>query len=337
MNKRQVSLASAAVTVVLLTAACEGGGGSSATDDYGKAPAGNSSKIDDGYGSGGSSSSDPSAPASGGTKSAEAGRLAVRDAPGIGSVVADAKGRTLYRFDKDTAGPSASRCDGDCAKAWPPVPADDASATSGIGAALGEVERADGTRQLTLAGWPVYRYVKDTAPGDTKGQGVGGTWNAFAPDGKKAGGKPADGPDASKPADAPDDAPTPADRAKPAAEGVSVNDDRTLGKILVDGRGRTLYRFGKDSAWPMKFACAGACLDTWKPAKPVEKSAVRGVPEKLITTVTRPDGTKQLAVDCWPVYWFTGDKKPGDTQGQGKQGLWFAVDDQGGKVTTPAG
>lgn len=339
MNKRHVSLASAAIAVMLLTAACEGGGGSSATDDYGKAPAGSSSKIDDGYGSGGSSASGPSAPASEGAEGAKAGRLAVRDAPGVGAVVADAKGRTLYRFDKDTAAPSASRCDGDCAKAWPPVPADDASVASGIGAALGEVERADGTRQLTLAGWPVYRYVKDTAAGDAKGQGVGGTWNAFAPDGKKAGGKPADGQDAPKPGGAsyPAGSPEPADEAKPAAEGVSVNDERTLGKILVDGKGRTLYRFDKDSAWPMKFACTGACLDTWKPAKPVEKSAVRGVPEKLITTVTRPDGTKQLAVDCWPVYWFTGDKKPGDVQGQGKQGLWFAVDDQGKKVTTPAG
>ncbi|MFD0385119.1 hypothetical protein ACFQ2B_31405 [Streptomyces stramineus] len=107
--------------------------------------------------------------------------------------------------------------------------------------------------------------------------------------------------------------------------------------MLVDGQGRTLYRFDKDSAWPMKFACNDACLDTWKPARPVEKSAVQGVPEKLITTVTRPDGTKQLAVDCWPVYWFTGDKKAGDIEGQGKQGVWFAVDDQGKKVTTPKG
>ncbi|GAA3029427.1 hypothetical protein GCM10020000_02550 [Streptomyces olivoverticillatus] len=115
---------------------------------------------------------------------------------------------------------------------------------------------------------------------------------------------------------------------------MSVADNAGLGKILVDGQGRTLYRFNKDSAWPMKFACNDACLDTWKPAKPVDKSKVRDIPEKLVSTVTRPDGTEQLAIDCWPVYWFTGDSKAGDVNGQGKQGLWFAVDDKGKKITT---
>ncbi|MFD0447742.1 hypothetical protein ACFQ10_43930 [Streptomyces indonesiensis] len=50
---------------------------------------------------------------------------------------------------------------------------------------MGSVTRADGTKQLTLAGWPVYRFAGDNKPGDTKGQGVGGTWNALAPDGKR--------------------------------------------------------------------------------------------------------------------------------------------------------
>ncbi|MFF7725197.1 SCO0930 family lipoprotein [Streptomyces sp. NPDC008001] len=328
MNKlRHASLAGAAITVMMLTAAC-GGGGSSAKDDYGKAPAGSSSKIGEGYGAGGygpgygSGSGNSSQPQA---KNAPAKEMTVREAPGIGSVVADGSGMTLYRFDKDTAQPPASMCDGDCAKAWPPVPAGDATASAGIGAAVGEVQRTDGTKQLTLAGWPVYRYAKDTAAGDTKGQGVGGTWSAFAPDGKKAGGGKQS---------APQDGKQDSGAGAGAAAGVSVAGNPALGKIVVDGQGRTLYRFNKDSAWPMKFACTGTCLDTWKPAKPVDKSAVKGIPDKLISTVTRPDGTEQLAVDCWPVYWFTGDKKPGDTAGQGKQGLWFAVNDQGKKVTT---
>ncbi|PSJ24280.1 hypothetical protein B7P34_34245 [Streptosporangium nondiastaticum] len=333
MNKlRHASLAGTAITVMVLTAAC-GGSGSSAKDDYGKAPAGSSSKIGEGYGAGPAGAYGSGGSSQTQAKNAPAKEMTVREAPGIGSVVADSAGMTLYRFDKDTAQPPASMCDGDCAKAWPPVPAGDATAASGIGAAVGEVQRSDGTKQLTLAGWPVYRYAKDTAPGDTKGQGVGGTWSAFAPDGKKAGGgkdgDKGDGKGGGKQAGPQDGKP---DAQAPA--GVSVADNPALGKIVVDGKGRTLYRFGKDSAWPMKFACTGTCLDTWKPAEPVEKSAVRGVPDKLISTVTRPDGTKQLAVDCWPVYWFTGDKKPGDTAGQGKQGLWFAVNDQGKKVTS---
>ncbi|MEH6378543.1 SCO0930 family lipoprotein [Streptomyces sp. KLMMK] len=331
MNKlRHASLAGAAITVMMLTAAC-GGGDSSTKDDYGKAPAGSSSKIGGGYGAGGYGSGDNAQTQA---KNAPAKEMTVREAPGIGSVVADSAGMTLYRFDKDTAQPPASTCDGDCAKAWPPVPAGDATAASGIGAKVGEVLRADGTKQLTLAGWPVYRYAKDTAPGDTKGQGVGGTWSAFAPDGRKAGAKQEEKPEEKEEKPEDKDKGKGKEGEKPAAAGVSVSDNPALGKILVDGQGRTLYRFAKDSAWPMKFACTGACLETWKPAKPVEKSAVRGVPEKLITTVTRPDGTEQLAVDCWPVYWFTGDRKPGDTAGQGKQGLWFAVNDQGKKVAS---
>ncbi|MEJ8641361.1 hypothetical protein WKI68_07500 [Streptomyces sp. MS1.HAVA.3] len=65
--------------------------------------------------------------------------------------------------------------------------ADDVSAGEGIDATLlGAVERADGTRQLTVAGWPVYRYAKDTKAGDTLGEGVGGTWHVLGPDGKPA-------------------------------------------------------------------------------------------------------------------------------------------------------
>jgi predicted lipoprotein with Yx(FWY)xxD motif len=53
--------------------------------------------------------------------------------------------------------------------------------------AVGMVQRPDGSSQLTIAGWPVYRYAGDTTPGATGGQGVGGTWFAFTPVGGKAG------------------------------------------------------------------------------------------------------------------------------------------------------
>lgn len=114
------------------------------------------------------------------------GALAVQQVPNLGTVVIDGQGFTLYRFDKDTANPPKSNCDGDCAAAWPPVASKGVGAATGITGQLGEVVRSDGTRQLTLAGWPLYRYAKDTAPGETKGDGVGGTWHAVAPDGKKA-------------------------------------------------------------------------------------------------------------------------------------------------------
>ncbi|GHG83117.1 hypothetical protein [Streptomyces griseocarneus] len=105
----------------------------------------------------------------------------------LGTVVTDAKGFTLYRFDKDKAKPSASNCNGDCAAAWPPVTAADQVSLKGIDKSLvATVTRADGSKQLTLGGWPLYRFAKDAKPGETKGQGVGGTWFAAGPQGKKA-------------------------------------------------------------------------------------------------------------------------------------------------------
>ncbi|WP_238424753.1 hypothetical protein [Micromonospora parastrephiae] len=106
----------------------------------------------------------------------------------IGTYVADGRGMTLYRFDKDTAKPSKSNCNGDCAKTWPPllIKSPGQIYPSGINPQLvGYVERADGTCQVTIAGWPVYLFSKDTKPGDIKGQGVGGTWFAINPTGGK--------------------------------------------------------------------------------------------------------------------------------------------------------
>ncbi len=115
--------------------------------------------------------------------------LAAKDEPKLGKIVADAEGYTLYRFDKDTAKPPSSTCVDDCATKWPPVTVDPKGKLTLDGidkAAIGMVARPDGTSQLTLGGWPVYRFAGDATPGATGGQGVGGTWFAVTPDGKKA-------------------------------------------------------------------------------------------------------------------------------------------------------
>lgn len=346
-NRRRVTTAGSVIAVLLLAAGC-GSGGETSRNVNSVQPASDSKALgggyDSGYGSGyGSdgSGADPAAGAAGAGKAATgpAGQLAVREIANVGSVVTDSAGATLYRFDKDTAKPPTSRCDGDCATAWPVVPADDASASAGIDAAmLGSVLRSDGTRQLTLGGWPVYRYAKDGGPGEAKGEGVGGTWHALASDGKKAidkkgaetAGNTGETGDAGNTGNT-ENSDNAEEGGKSAGE-LSVSADAKLGKILVDGQGRTLYRFDKDSAWPMKFGCLGACLDTWNPAAAVDKSKVSGIKSQLVGSVKRPDGTEQLTIDCWPVYLFTGDTEPGQTNGHNKQGLWFAVTDAGKKV-----
>ncbi|WP_280722844.1 hypothetical protein [Kitasatospora sp. MAA4] len=106
----------------------------------------------------------------------------------LGQIVTDGAGHTLYRFDKDSANPSMSNCTGSCATLWPPAMAPSGAVTAnGVNASLvGTLTRADGTKQLTLNGWPLYRYSPDTAPGDTNGQGVMGLWFASTPTGGKA-------------------------------------------------------------------------------------------------------------------------------------------------------
>ncbi|MFF3014174.1 SCO0930 family lipoprotein [Streptomyces sp. NPDC057939] len=346
-KRRAISVGSVAA-VIMFAAGC-GGGTNAAGNVNSVQPVGDGKAIgkggDSAYGAGGYGSDAAAGSGSGygsesggsaAEKAGAAGKLAVRAIASVGSVVTDSAGATLYRFDKDTPEPPKSSCDGDCATVWPPVPADDATASEGIEASLlGEVTRTDGSRQLTLAGWPVYRYAKDTKPGEAKGEGVGGTWHALAPDGKKAidakgGAEGGTTGDAAKPGTGGEGG---AGDAKPgAAAELAVATNEKLGRILVDGKGNTLYRFDKDSAWPMKIGCLGACLDTWKPAPVVDKTKVAGIPQEWIGSVKRPDGSMQLTIDCWPVYTFTGDTAPGQTNGHGKQNLWFAVNDAGKKV-----
>ncbi|WNV88045.1 hypothetical protein [Umezawaea sp. Da 62-37] len=98
-------------------------------------------------------------------------------------------GRVMYRFDEDTAKPSKSNCDAECVTTWPPVVVAKGATVYFKDVRkqdIGLLDRADGTRQLTVGGWPAYYYGGDTELADTKGQGVGGTWFGMGPDGAKA-------------------------------------------------------------------------------------------------------------------------------------------------------
>jgi predicted lipoprotein with Yx(FWY)xxD motif len=96
----------------------------------------------------------------------------------IGPVLADAKGFTLYWYSKDTRMTSA--CTGGCATAWPPVTG---KPMAGMGVRLtgkfGTINRTGGILQATYKGHPLYTYAGDTAPGQVKGNGLGGVWHAL--------------------------------------------------------------------------------------------------------------------------------------------------------------
>jgi predicted lipoprotein with Yx(FWY)xxD motif len=135
--------------------------------------------------SNGSSATPTATPA--GSQASVATTVDVRST-GLGKILADGHGRTLYLFEKDKNGTSA--CSGACASEWPPLITTGA-AKAGTGAAaakLGTTKRSDGAMQATYAGHPLYFYAGDSQPSQTSGQGLdsfGAEWYVLAPSGHK--------------------------------------------------------------------------------------------------------------------------------------------------------
>jgi predicted lipoprotein with Yx(FWY)xxD motif len=109
----------------------------------------------------------------------------------------------------------------------------------------------------------------------------------------------------------------------------------SLGKVLVDSKGRTLYMFGADTK--NKSNCADACADNWPPAKAPSKPTVgAGVSNSKLKVIKRADGSKQLSYAGHPLYRFIADQKPGDVNGQNINafgGIWNVVSGKGKAVT----
>jgi predicted lipoprotein with Yx(FWY)xxD motif len=106
----------------------------------------------------------------------------------LGTTLVDARGLTLYLFEKDHG--ATSRCYGSCAGVWPPLTTRSKPA-AGAGASasqLGFSRRTDGKRIVTYSGHPLYTYAGDDKPGQVNGQGAdqfGGEWYALSPSGRK--------------------------------------------------------------------------------------------------------------------------------------------------------
>jgi predicted lipoprotein with Yx(FWY)xxD motif len=101
------------------------------------------------------------------------------------TIITNASGMTLYYYTPDK-GTGQATCTGACLAAWPPalLPSGVTKPTGdkGVTGALGTVSSPAGGSQVTYNGWPLYTWVKDKAPGDTTGQGVGGKWFVATPD-----------------------------------------------------------------------------------------------------------------------------------------------------------
>jgi predicted lipoprotein with Yx(FWY)xxD motif len=107
-------------------------------------------------------------------------------ATGLGTILVDGQGRTLYQFANDMN--NKSTCTDTCAADWHYTPAPDSLPASlpGVTGTLGTTTRDDGHHQLTVAGHPLYTFVGDATPGQTNGQGInlnGGVWTVVSPAG----------------------------------------------------------------------------------------------------------------------------------------------------------
>jgi predicted lipoprotein with Yx(FWY)xxD motif len=227
--------------------------------------------------------------AAGTTLAAEALRLPADIASrprGDGAVFTDAKGMTLYTFDRDEGTPGRSACEGPCAALWPAMIAPaEAPAPEG----WSKVTRADGSLQWAFRGRPVYRYATDNAPGATFGDGVGTVWRV-------------------------------AIKQIPVPQDVRIRPSQ-LGQILTDALGRTLYTSDDDT--PGKTPkCNDDCARRFKPlpapwAAPKEKGDW--------SAVARADGMRQWAFRGKPLYrYVAGDVSAGEIRGHGVDG-WSAV------------
>ncbi len=218
----------------------------------------------------------------------------------FGNIITDAAGKSLYFFSKDADGNSA--CSGGCANAWPIFYTKELKLDAGLEMAdFGVITRADGTKQNTFKGWPLYYYAGDSVAGDTAGDKVGNNWYIAKPDYSimyaqaQLVGKDANG------------------NAMNLKSDYTPGDELTF--YLTNGKGRTIYTFTKDRKDTNNYTDQAF---TKNPTWPILEFDVNMIPSIL----DRADfgtidvfGRTQVTYKGHPLYYFIQDTKRGDNFG----------------------
>lgn len=214
----------------------------------------------------------------------------------LGNVMTDENGRTLYFFSNDYDSTGASTCTGNCLTNWPVFYHENPKLASGLNAAdFGTITRADGAKQSTYKGWPLYYYKDDVAKGDVKGENVGNIWFVAKPNysimmanGQLVG-----------------------------HNGKSYKADYTEGTektiYFTDGQGRTLYTFRNDKKNKNNFTRDDLSNNAvWPMVEETLKEVPSTIDKTLFGSITVA-GRQQLTYKGWPLYYFQQDN--------GKRGL----------------
>lgn len=224
----------------------------------------------------------------------------------LGKILTDGYGKTLYFFTKDVTGTSA--CSGGCTDAWPIFSVENLRLDVGLTATdFATITRADGKKQVTYKGWPLYYYATDAAAGDVKGENANNVWmvaktsytimlantQLVGNDGKSY--------------------------DNTYKEGVADT------QYFVDGMGRTLYGFANDKKNKNNYTKSDFSNDaTW----PIYTTDLQDIPSALDKTLFGTIdvfGKKQITYRGWPLYYFGPDSKMrGVTKGVSvpKPGIW---------------
>ena len=104
---------------------------------------------------------------------------------------------------------------------------------------------------------------------------------------------------------------------------IKIQEKAGIGKYLTDTEGKSLYWFKKDSLG--KSACSGPCLEKWPIYYRETVAAPKGIKGEEFGTITREDGKKQTTFRGYPLYYWTNDKKAGETTGQGVNNVWYVI------------
>jgi predicted lipoprotein with Yx(FWY)xxD motif len=277
--RNQWQAAGLLAAAAFLAAACGPNSSSSSGSGYGSAP-----------------SSQAAAP-----KSSTATLMLKTAATSAGTILANAGGYVLYYYTADKPGSGTSACTGSCTTAWPPLTGTVQAPTGmTLPGPLGTITLANGTKQVTINGYPIYLYAGDHSPGQDKGNGVGGQWHVIKISGSSS--------------------------SSGTQTAVTLKTAQTsAGTILTSAGGFALYYYSQDKPGSGTSACTGGCTTAWPPLT----AAVQAPPGvKLpgpLGTITLANGTKQVTINGYPIYLYAGDHSPGQDNGNGVGGQWHVI------------
>ncbi|MDP4211083.1 MAG: hypothetical protein Q8918_03620 [Bacteroidota bacterium] len=226
---------------------------------------------------------------------------------GLGSILTDSGGKTLYFFGLDANGTSA--CTGGCLAVWPVFNATHLNLGVGLDTAdFRTITRSDGAEQTTYKGWPLYYFQNDSKAGDVNGEGIGGIWFVGKPDYTVM----------------------LASIQLVGNNGVSYDSTYTPGtgntQYLTDDRGVTLYSFKHDKSDSNSFTKPDFSNDNVFPIDQAGTTLVApSIINKSLLTTLNVFGKTQLVFNGWPMYYFGADNKQrGSTKGVsfGAPGIW---------------